>query len=446
MRFSGVWGGLAAGALLMAAAPDARATDGHFLHGVGAINSAMGGAGVAASASLLGAFYVNPAGLIAFEGNHSELGFELFYPTRSLSSRMPTPGGTMSGRTKSGSEFSPVPAFGWSRAVIPNKLVIGVGGLGIGGFGVDYQVDPTNPILTPRTQGGFGQLYSNFQTMRIAPSVAYAISPKLAIGAALDVDWASLAVSPFPVAAPAYDAGTGTAFYSDASDADGTFGVGFQLGLQYKVADFLALGAAYTSPQWFQSFQYHAVYENPNITSGPTAYGMPRTIRFRMDMPAIYSAGVALTATPMILAAVDVKYYAYESTKGFDVSGYNADGSVRGFGWKNIWVVAVGGQYMPTDALAVRLGYNYSQNPIPDGLSMFNAPAPAVVQHHATVGLGYKLTSGLGIDLAYYRAFENSVSGPMVQPTGAVAGSNVKSTLSEDSFLVGFSFNPPRMF
>jgi long-chain fatty acid transport protein len=64
----------------------ASATDGHFLHGVGAINSAMGGVGVAGSSSLLGAFYVNPAGLRAFHGTATELGFELFKPDRTLSS------------------------------------------------------------------------------------------------------------------------------------------------------------------------------------------------------------------------------------------------------------------------------------------------------------------------------------------------------------------------
>ena len=44
----------------------ARATDGHFLHGIGAVNSAMGGAGVAAPQDVLTAFYLNPAGLMAF--------------------------------------------------------------------------------------------------------------------------------------------------------------------------------------------------------------------------------------------------------------------------------------------------------------------------------------------------------------------------------------------
>src|SRR5512142_3540567 len=98
--------------LLAVAVPNvARATDGHFLHGVGAINSAMAGVGVAAPTSLLGAFYVNPAGLTAFKGTTTELGFELFKPERTISSSV----GTAGGSTASTSEFVPIPAFGWSR-------------------------------------------------------------------------------------------------------------------------------------------------------------------------------------------------------------------------------------------------------------------------------------------------------------------------------------------
>jgi len=42
------------GLVLLGPVPRASATDGHFLHGVGAINSAMGGAGIATPESLLG--------------------------------------------------------------------------------------------------------------------------------------------------------------------------------------------------------------------------------------------------------------------------------------------------------------------------------------------------------------------------------------------------------
>ena len=108
----------------LAWAPGVSATDGHFLHGVGAINSAMGGVGVAgAKDDVLGALYHNPAGLMAFDGHHAALSMELFKPDRTLTATAPTQQGPFTGSQQSKSEFVPIPAFGWSSEVIEDKLV-----------------------------------------------------------------------------------------------------------------------------------------------------------------------------------------------------------------------------------------------------------------------------------------------------------------------------------
>ncbi len=428
--------------LLLIPRSDARATDGHLMHGVGAINSAMGGVGVAAPSSILGAFYVNPAGLLAFRETATELGFELFKPTRSLTSSA----GPGSGSTTSGSQFVPIPTFGWSRELVPAELVVGVAGLGIGGFGVDYPVDATNPILAPRPFG-FGEIYSNFSLMKIIPAVAYRATPRLRLGAALNLDWASLAVDPMPVAAPAVDPGPdrtpGTAddraYYSRATDAYGSFGIGAQLGLQFAVTPELAFGVAYTTPQRFHQFEFDAVYENPNLPN----YNTPRTIRFAMDVPAVYAAGLAWTPGEAMSLAVDGKYITYASTRGFSESGFAPDGAVKGFGWKSIWSVASGVQYRPTDQVALRAGYNYSGNPIPPELTMFNTSAPAIVQHHLTVGAGY-MFDGFGVDVGYYHAFRNTITGPFQTMAGAAPGTSVSTSLAESSFLLGFTYGPRR--
>ena len=428
-------------ALSLAHAPAALATDGHFLHGVGAINSAMGGVGVATSSSLLGAFYVNPAGLLGFNGTTTELGFEMFRPDRTIESKA----GPYGGATASSSQFVPIPAFGWSRELVANHVTIGLAGIGAGGFGVDYHTDPTNPVLSPRPNG-FGEIYSNFSLMKIIPALAYRVTPQLRVGVALNADWASLAVDPMPTAAPAVDAGAdgamGTAddraYYSRATDASSAFGIGAQLGLQYSVAPSLALGLAYTTPQAFQKFEYGAVYENPNLAS----YNTPRTITFALDVPAVYAGGLSWTPSSRFTVGADAKYITYSTTRGFKGEGFAPDGSVKGFGWRDIWTIASGLQFRPANAVALRAGYNYSGNPIPDALSMFNAPAPAVVQHHATLGAGYTFPSGLGVNVAYYHAFKHSIDGPFLTPAGAMPGTSVKSTLCENSLLLGFTFSP----
>jgi len=44
--------------------------------------------------------------------------------------------------------------------------------------------------------------------------------------------------------------------------------------------------------------------------------------------------------------------------------------------------------------------------------------------------------------LAYRHGFENSISGPMGHPSmGTVPGTEVKNTMSTDSFLIGFRVN-----
>jgi len=423
------------------AAPPAYATDGHLLHGVGAVNSAVGGVGVASNASLLGAFYHNPAGLASFDGTNLEMGFELMKPERTVTSSF----GPMTGSTTSDADFSPIPAFGFSTK-LGNGMVIGLSGLGIGGFGVNYAADPTNPILMP-APNGFGQVYSNFQLMKISPAIAWKVGEKLSLGLAANIDWSSLAVSPMPIAAPDYDPGVdgtpGTAddrsYYPSASASDAVFGFGLQAGMQYRMTPKVTLGLAYTSPQVFSDFEFEMTHANPFLAN----YGTSRTVAFRMDVPAIYAAGLAWAPSDRLQMGLDAKFVAYSAAKGFEEKGYNADGSVKGFGWEDITVVAAGVQFKASERITLRGGYNYSGNPIPDEQSMFNIPAPAVVQHHITGGLGFAITKGVELNIAAYKALENSIEGAMYRPT-AVPNTSVKSAMSETSLLVGFTFRPAR--
>ncbi len=432
---------LVASALALAPATNAYATDGHFLHGVGAINSAMGGAGVAMPSSLLGTFYLNPAGLTAFEGTRIEFGFELFKPDRTVSSSA-----GIEGSTTSKSDFIPIPAMAFTTQ-LNERVTIGLGGLGIGGFGVDYPADETNPILGPRPNG-FGEVFSNYSYLKFTPTVAYTATDKLSLGFSVNVDWASLQVDPIPVAAPAVDPGPdgqpGTAddraFYSRGTATDGAFGAGFHVGMLYDVNEKFAFGASYSSPQWFEDFTFNSVWENPNLDN----FGMAREIEFGLDIPAFATAGIGYKPTKNVALAADVRYIFYENTDGFEMDSqpFTEDGAVTGFGWNNIWVVALGGEYQFKPGFHLRGGYNYSQHPIDDELSFFNVPAPAIVQHHLTAGVGIPLTPMIQMDLGYYHAFNHDCEGPFYNLQGPIPGTSVKSEMDENSFLMQFSFTP----
>jgi long-chain fatty acid transport protein len=422
-------------------APAAHATDGHFLHAVGAVSSAMGGVGIAYPNSLLSTYYLNPAGLAKFDTTQIEFGFELFKADRTVSSGITFPNGfEFRGQTRSKSEYVPIPAMAFSIPV-SDKVVIGLGGLGIGGFGVDYAADPTNPILLPQPFG-FGQVFSNYSLLKFTPSVAWKITENLWLGANATVAWSSLSVKPAPFAPPAVSPnpdGSFSAFYSDATATDGAFGTGLGIGLTYN-SDAFYFGINYQTPTWFEEFTWNTTWANPALPN----YGGPREISFRLDTPAVFGIGAAFAPADFMVLELDARRLMYGSTKGFELENpdqpFDQFGAVAGFGWESIWSWSVGGQFGVSEAVYLRAGYNYSQNPVPDKLAMINVPAPAIVKSHLTLGMGLKLGGGFDLDLAYYKAFSNEGTGPLWGPQGPMPGSFVTNELSEHSLLMQFSF------
>jgi long-chain fatty acid transport protein len=82
--------------VLALATPAAHAGNGHNLHGIGAVNSALGGAGVALPNDALGALLLNPALLADLDGNRFSFSAEYNTQKNAVESRV----GTFSGRTE----------------------------------------------------------------------------------------------------------------------------------------------------------------------------------------------------------------------------------------------------------------------------------------------------------------------------------------------------------
>ncbi len=186
------------------------------------------------------------------------------------------------------------------------------------------------------------------------------------------------------------------------------------------------LGASFKSPQWFERFQFHTV---DNL-------GNPRQASFRADLPLITSLGVGYTGFDRWLLAADVRYTDFGNTAGLGTSGYDATGAVRGLGFRSTVSVALGAQYQLTEAVSLRLGYSFNQNPIPDSESSFNVASPTIVEHVVYVGASYNVSNALKLSLGYAHAFQNSIDGPLVTPLGALPGTSIRNTVSADTFIV----------
>jgi len=416
-------------ALALTPAP-VGATNGHFLQGAGAIDESMGGSTIAAPQDSLGSLYSNVGNLTQIPGTRVDVGLELVLEPSSIESEL----GGQRGDTDSDHDIGIIPAFGVVHTPEGGDSTFFLGALGVSGFGVDLPQDDSNPVLRRqiadgRNTGGFGRVYSFYQLLRITGGMATKVTPDLSIGFAPAINYATLSLKPFPATSPDCTAQGVCAYPS--GETTGAFGIGFLLGFHYRWNQELSFGLGYTSPQWFEKFDFNSDVANRELDS----FGSERRFKLRLDAPQSVQFGLGWQPQSELLLTASGKWMNFAGTEGFgDGAGFDETGRVTGLGWKNVWVGGFGAQYRVTPDVALRIGYNYAENPIRDRVSFFSVPAPAAVSHNASVGAGFDVTDVIQVNIGYWHGFETTISGPFVSPVaGAIEGSEVESTLTEHS-------------
>jgi long-chain fatty acid transport protein len=136
------------------------------------------------------------------------------------------------------------------------------------------------------------------------------------------------------------------------------------------------------------------------------------------DIPSNFAVGVAVKPVPKLALAVDVERILFSEVKSVGNplnaqtfgNGLGANDG-PGFGWNDVTVVKAGASYVATDQLTLRAGYNYSTQAVPNDQTFFNILAPAVVQHHLTLGLTFAATQHIELSALYVHAFQHEVKG-----------------------------------
>src|SRR5262245_14601180 len=414
--------------------PAARA-QGPILSGAGPINRSMGGASTAAPRGATGTLYWNPAGIGGLSSSELDLGLELFYPRSTLSSSIPAgalgpgfPPVTLAGRTRDEVGVFALPSGGFVYRPECSNWTFGLGLFPTSGFGVNYPVDPANPILSP-PPNGLGHISSLYQLFQLAPTVAYQVTDRLSVGLAPIINIARLEATPGLFLSPD-DANADRVPSSPAATSTrNAWGGGFQVGVYYVASDAWQFGAAFRSPQWFEPFRYNTADE----------LGRPRVAKFRLEAPLIVSVGAAYTGLERLTVATDLRYINFHDTSGLRTAGFDPTGAITGLGWRDVFSAALGVQYQLTCDCSVRLGYTYNTNPIPSQNALFNIASPLTYQHQLAVGVSYRLTPGCTLSACYYHIFSGSVSGPFVTPMGPIPGGRVTTGTEVDSLIVGAS-------
>lgn len=399
----------------------AWAGNGNALHGIGAVNSSMGGAGVALPNDALGALNLNPALLTQLDGHRFEFSAELADDDITVRSEV----GPFSGSTEHEADPALIPAFGFTAHRPGSRVAYGVGFLGLAGFGADFPQDSTNPLFAPQPLG-FGRVFSSYALMKVPVIVAYQVNDALSIGGAFVAGRASLTARPAGFTTP--DCSAGGVCFVPSTDSDSAWGFGAQVGVLYKVNDAFNIGLSYQSEMEFEDFEWNSAVANPNRPD----FGAHRKIALQVNNPANVVLGLGFTPTNRLKLGLDVKQMFFEDTEGF--------GNV--LGWEDITAYALGVQFQATPRIALRAGYNKTDNAIPDEAAFFNVASPAIFGDHATVGFGLGVTESLTLNAGYYRAFAEEISGPFISPVaGPVPGTRVTTEMTLDGLVATFSFN-----
>jgi long-chain fatty acid transport protein len=367
---------------LLSAVGISFATNGDNLIGVSPASRGMGGIGVGMPVGPTDTIFRNPAWMTYYKGFNMSFGGILFFPE--VKAKYNNASAT------SQSKMFVVPEVGIVHQ-INDKLTFGIGAFGVSGMGVDYRDEPN-----------LFRMHTNFQFMRIIPAVAYKVNDAISISGALHLAYGSL------------DMGAVTSGRNAGGGQSQTYGIGAQLGIAYNMGDFVYAGLTYQSPV---SMTYKRVFDSNCFGSGCDG----QFEDLKLTQPQELAFGVGVKPMNNLKVGMDIRWINWKNAKGY-----------KEFQWNDQWVIALGGEFKPTQKLALRAGYNYGKSPIRGGtkntgnannipdfavpfsdfyIAVFNLIGfPAITEHHITLGLGYEFTKNFGIDLAYKHAFNKKVS------------------------------------
>ena len=370
----------------------AHATDGYFPHGFGIKAQGMGGAATAmAQDGFAGAN--NPAAS-AFAGNRFEVGGSIFMPDREMS-RTGT-GGMLDTHVRSDKRAFLVPEIGFNRT-LSDTLSFGVTAYGNGGMNTTYPGGQLNCGYGPANAlCGQGKLGVDLMQLIVAPTLAYKLSPQHSVGVSPLLVYQMFKASglegfsPMSVD-PAHLTGKGY---------DTSAGLGVRLGYMGQLSDALSIGASYSPKIGMSRFKdYAGLFADKG----------------NFDIPANFTLGVAVKATPAVTVAADYQRIEYGGVTSIGSAANNGPlggNPGGGFGWRNIDVVKLGVQWQMNSAVTWRAGYNHSGNPVTGANITPNILAPGVMTSHYTLGGTYAMSPASELTWARMYAPRVKVSGP----------------------------------
>ena len=401
----------------MSSAP-ALATEGYFQNGISVRSKGLAGAGSADPLSPL-VLAQNPAGIVEID-TQLELGLSIFSPLRQFEGSG-GPGFTPSGVVKSGRNFFFLPTVGYTRRLSENSA-IGVALYGNGGLNTAYG-SPANPACAspplPAPNGVFCGGKTGVDLIQVFLSVGYShkfgdavsvgVAPVLAMqmlkadglqAFAFNQAGQPLTIDPSNLSDNGYSTSTG---------------YGARVGILVKPIPQIRLAASYQTEMTMSRFKkYRGLFEGAG----------------KFNIPSNYTLGIAVDPSPELTLMFDYRHINYEDVPAVSNSSsipqqFGSAGG-PGFGWKNVDSYKFGAEWNAGEALTLRGGVSFNNNPVPSEDVTLNILAPGVSKQHYTAGARLKTSERSAFDFSLLYSPNARTRGIEVTPAGPNPGHRIK--------------------
>jgi len=393
----------------MAAALSFGATraEGYQVNSLSAKQLGMGHTGVAQK---LGSesMYFNPAG-VAFMNKTLDL-------SGSFTAIMPTSTATVDGKEYE-TDCDPATPIGIHAAFsIYDNLKAGVSFYTPYGSAINWTDNWPGAVLNQNVK---------LKVFTIQPTMAWAITPKLSVGLGAMISWGNVDLNKGLVTASTADKAiaalqmtgqlpAGTPTFGETTPAsvnlngEAAVKIGFNVGAMYDITDNLTIGASFRSKMAMKVKAGDASVRYANDLAQSVlgnSLNVLNKANFTAEMPApwVLSIGTSYKPVDRLTLAFDARLTGWHTYKRLDIEflseqlkPYNQNIEKR---YKNAWCYSLGAQYAVTDRFDARLGLMIDTSPV--NKNYYNPETPGMTKIEPTVGLSFRPTPRLSIDVAF---------------------------------------------